>query len=394
MKEKLPTNFKVKLFCVLIAFGMWVYVMEEIDPIMIKTLENVAIDSISNMTEINDKGLTLSHGQNLSVGIDFRGKRSYLLSYINSDIKPKAYVENPKVGENILTLSLPSVNGIEYSFNPRVFFIKLEESIIEERSLEISTTGTPKTDYSVGSVALNKQTVYIEGAKGQVDKVAKITGTINVENASKNFSQKVQLTPVDQSGQLVEGVSIGGSFVVAEISMKKSKEVPIKIVLTNSAGEIISSDYLKAELDTLKITGLPEQIDSISEVKTVKIPVSDFNQFPDRAFDIEPIKGIKLEPSKVLLKVVSENEMEYILEVPKSKVRFLDGNKNEQQLQKLPETLKVKFKSSKDYQGTISEDTIRLYLDDTLEAGVYQAKLAIEYPITNIVIEPSNINLN
>ena len=91
---------------------------------------------------------------------------------------------------------------------------------------------------------------------------------------------------------------------------------------------------------------------------------------------------------------MGENEMEYILEVPKSKVRFLDGNKNEQQLQKLPETLKVKFKSSKDYQGTISEDTIRLYLDDTLEAGVYQAKLAIEYPITNIVIEPSNINLN
>lgn len=394
MKKALSRNFKVKILSVLVAFGMWVYVMEEIDPIMIKSLEGVPIDGISNIAEITDRGLTISYGQSLTVNVDLRGKRSQVLNYLNSDIKAKAYVENPKPGENILYLNLPAISGIEYNFNPRVNYINLEESIIEEKELEISLTGTPKESYSVEDFILSKNNVYIEGSKGQVGKVTQITGSVNIENAEKNFSQRVQLTPIDKNGNKVEGVIISENFVVAEVKMQKNKEVPVKLIISNTNGEQIASKALEADLDTVTITGTAEKIDAISEIKTQTINVSELNQFPAKKYDLEIIPGIKLSASKIGVVHIPEEEQDYGFAIPKEKVQLLGEIDREAIEEKLPENIEVSFKSGKEYANIIKPEQIKLYIDNSKKLDAYTIKYVIEYPVTDMLINPLNINAN
>ncbi len=394
MRSRLPNNFKIKLLSILIAFGMWIYVMEEIDPIMIRTIENVPIETIANISEVTEKGLTLSYNQDMKVGIDLRGKRSYLLAYMNSDIKPRAYIENPKAGENILTLSLPDVNGIEFSFNPAIFFVNLEESVIVEKTLDISYKGTPKESYSVGQINLNKQTVYVEGPKNQIEKVAKITGSVSIDNASRDFSQRVQLTPIDKDGQKVDGISISGSFVVAEVKMEKSKQVPIKLRLVNSGGELTQTSYLKQSSDTATITGTPDMIDKINEISTQVIFISDFNETPDKKYDFDLPGEIRIDPAKISLEIVADNEKEYILQIPKDKVQLLGNFAKEEIIEKLPPIFTVRFKSGKEYESGINDNTLKLYIDNTVQSGSYGMKFIAEYPVNNMVVDPSIINLD
>ena len=48
MKTLLNQNLKMKIFAVIFAFFMWIYVMAEVDPIIIRDIDSVPIN-ITNM---------------------------------------------------------------------------------------------------------------------------------------------------------------------------------------------------------------------------------------------------------------------------------------------------------------------------------------------------------
>lgn len=393
MKKRLPEDLKIKMLSILIAFGMWMYVMEVKNPMMTRNMDNVPIAGITNMTEITEKGLTLSYGQDLSIDIDIRGSRSYVTTYLSSGIKVEGYVDNPKVGDNVMTLSIPSVSGIEYSFNPRVFYVKLEESIIEEKSLNISTSGEPKEDFFVESIELSKEAVYIEGSKTQVDKVEQVIGSVNVENVGRSFSQRVQLTAVDKSGTEVEGVVINGGFVVADITMQKSKEVPVQLNIINSKGEPVESKALKPNIEKVTISGSADLVDAVEKIDTQAISVSDINQYPDKRYDLVSINYIKFSDNRISLVTIAEEEGEYEFSIPRGKIELLGDNKSDEIMNTLPENVLVKFRASKEYIEILGEDAMKLYIDNTVAASTYKLKYAIEYPIVDITLEPSHITI-
>lgn len=393
MKKRLPEDLKIKMLSILIAFGMWMYVMEVKNPMMTRNMDNVPIAGITNMTEITEKGLTLSYGQDLSIDIDIRGSRSYVTTYLSSGIKVEGYVDNPKVGDNVMTLSIPSVSGIEYSFNPRVFYVKLEESIIEEKSLNISTSGEPKEDFFVESIELSKEAVYIEGSKTQVDKVEQVIGSVNVENVGRSFSQRVQLTAVDKSGTEVEGVVINGGFVVADITMQKSKEVPVQLNIINSKGEPVESKALKPNIEKVTISGSADLVDAVEKIDTQAISVSDINQYPDKRYDLVSINYIKFSDNRISLVTIAEEEGEYEFSIPRDKIELLGDNKSDEIMNTLPENVLVKFRASKEYIEILGEDAMKLYIDNTVAASTYKLKYAIEYPIVDITLEPSHITI-
>lgn len=393
-KKKFSPNFKIKILSVLVAFGMWVYVMEEIDPIMVRSLENVPIASIVNSKEITDKGLAVSYDQHLTTSIDFRGKRSSLLSFLSATPSPKGYVENPKIGENELQLSLEAPSDIEYSFDPRNFIITLEESVISEKSIEIINQGTPKGNFSVGEINLSNQRVYIEGPKGQVDKVDRLVGTVSVEGADKDFSVRIQLIPMDAKDVEVGGVIVNGEYVIADVQMEESKEVPIEIVFVNSAGEIVSNKSYKPSVDTVTIIGKPQQIATIQKVQTEKIPVQSINQFIDREFDLVSIPDVNMSVNRISIQLIQEEEILYNFELDPSKIELTNAVNDERILEALPEQINVQFRASKEYETAIDEESLRLYIDNRVDATTYQIRLSIEYPINDLLIEPNQISLN
>lgn len=394
MKEKPSETFKIKILSVLVAFGMWIFVMEKIDPIIIRSLEDVQIKQITNMKEIEEQGLVLTYNQPLAVKVDLRARRSTLLNYIRITPEIKAKIENPSVGANMVTLTLDTPSGVEYSFEPKNFKINLEEGVIAEKSVDIVLEGTPKENFAVSEININKQKVYVEGAKSQVDKVANLQGTLSIEGASKDFSLKTKIAPVDAKGSLVDGVKIDTEYVIVDVRMEESKEVPVRIRLFDSFDQEVKNTGLMPSIENILITGKSEKIAKVDEIVTQKIAVSAYNQKPELEFDLQIPEGIRVSNKKIQLKVVEEEQMEYTFEIPSSEVAFTGAIKTEEIKQGLPPFISISFKASKEYEDLISTDSIKISIDNSAEQKEYPFIIKMEYPINSFAASPNHITVN
>ena len=394
IRGKFSGSFKIKLMSVLIAFGMWIFVMEKIDPIRVESIENVPIAEITNIDELYDNGLALSYDQKLSVNIDFRGKRSSLLDFLRKDPEVKATIPSPAVGENKVELVVTVPSDIEYSVEPGNFYITLEESVTSSRSIEIAHLGTPAKGYSIKGIEMNSSEAVVEGPKSQVEKINKLLGTVNVEGINKDYSVSVRLIPVDSKGAEVSGVTVKREFTSVTIGVEQSKDVPVKIRFVDEDGNVVENNSYTTDIKTVTITGAPSRLQTITEVYTQDILVDDFNQYIDRAFDLAKIEGVKMSAGRVNISAQSDLEQEYLFHVPAEDVRLIYSNDVERIRQAIPSQVEVRFKASREYEDSLSVEDITLYVDNKDVAEAYGIRFKIRYPVSDVEVNPNIFMMN
>lgn len=392
--KRLPDNFKVKIVSFFLAFIMWMFVMEKEDPVRIESIENIPVSEITNMDEIKEKGLAIVYDEVLTVNLDLKGRRSSLLDYIRKHPEIKGSIENPEAGKNRLNLFLTAPTDIEYSFEPRVLYVTLEESIVSKENIELSQTGTPKEQFSIKSITTNEKYAYVEGTKSQVDKVAKLVGEVNVENANKDYSSKIRLVPVDSKNAEVLGVSVNKEFILADVKVEQSKDVPIELVFVNSQGDKVENSSIEPSIQTVTITGSPNIIQHIERVYTEDIPVQDINLYSDKGFDLQYIDGVNMSVNRVDLIVQKDKEKQYRFEIPSSEVKLLGDIKTDEIQAALPEYISVEFSSSVEYESILTAESILLKLDNREEKNSYVLEFLIEYPVSDLLMEPKVILLS
>ena len=171
MKTLLNQNLKMKIFAVIFAFFMWIYVMAEVDPIIIRDIDSVPIN-ITNMQELELLELTPEYGTDLNVRVSLRGRRSILNAQITRGIKAEGLINNPKEGENILVVDLKDVDSnVEYTLYPSDKQINLEKKMVIRKSVSVVQTGTLPEGYEIKEIKSNPASMYIEGPKTLVDSI-------------------------------------------------------------------------------------------------------------------------------------------------------------------------------------------------------------------------------
>lgn len=393
MMKRLKEEHKVFIFSLLAAFCLWIFVMERMDPVIIRSLENVKIKEIVNIKELKEKGLVLSSGQDLSVSVDFRAKRSILLNYIRTVPDVNIRVEKPVVGDNTATLLVDAPSGVEYSFEPKTFTLKLEESAVSEKNIDIHYEGTPKENFLISQIHLSKQKAYVEGAKDRIDKVAKLTGTIDVEGVSKDYSIKARIIPVDADGTEVTDVTVDTDYTIVDVKVDESKEVPVKVRLVNSENKLVEDSSLLPSVEKVTIYGPSDKLDAIQEIATKKILVHDYNQDTDKEFELQAPEGIRLSTQQVKLIEKEDQRDLFTLEIPSSQI-VLTGTKNVDKIKKiLPPSITVALYTNKDHALSISEKDVQLLIDNTIEAQVYPIRFKAEYPVSYVTLSLNEVTI-
>lgn len=393
MKNRFSDSFKVKVLSVLIAFGMWVYIMEKEDPIRIESLESLPISEITNLHEVEERGLTFSY-EDLTVNVDVKGRRSSLLNYIRTKPVVKGTIDNPSSGQNKLLLSIVAPSDIEYSFEPRFLQVELEESVISKEVIEVIPKGQPKESFSIKKINLSRDFAYIEGPKSQVDKVEKLVAELSIDGASKDYSLKVKLTPVDSKGVEIEGVAVDREFIVADVKVEHSKEVPVELIFVNSAGEKVENDSIYPDKEKVVITGPPDKLKTIETVYSQDIFIKDINLYNDRDVDLKRIDGITMNTNRIHLKVNTDKEKDYYFDIDSSNIRLATSLREEEIRAKLPEHIGVSFRASQSYQDKISSESILLSIDNKEDKDSYEIQFSIEYPVNSILLDLKEVVLS
>ena len=364
MKTLLNQNLKMKIFAVIFAFFMWIYVMAEVDPIIIRDIDSVPIN-ITNMQELELLELTPEYGTDLNVRVSLRGRRSILNAQITKGIKTEGLINNPKEGQNILVVDLKDVDSnVEYTLYPSDKQINLEKKMVIRKSVSVVQTGTLPEGYEIKEIKSNPASMYIEGPKSLVDSITTLMTTLDVSNYDKDFSKKLKVIPVDRDNQEVKGVSINQDTVFVHAIVVKIKTVPIVLDIPNSENDELKLSGYTIDPPEVVIKGKANVIDSIKEIKTEKVELLQLVENPNLKVKLVMPTGVETQTPEITLKSSMEKVISKEFNISKERIQ-ISGNGQLPDISDNPDIsdfIAVKITTTDKIMDTISENDIRVYI--------------------------------
>ena len=243
----------------LAAFAFWGYVMSMESPTSERTFSGVEV-SISNMEKLNDvNNLSIvSESNNLVVDVILQGKKTVLNKLTSDDIK--AYID---VG-NITEAGTHSLDVKYLPFPEGTTFVAATSSSMSmkvDTKAEVEVPIVVKYDnciipdgYSVGNYVLSVDTIKVEGARADIDKIKEARITISTGTLTKSLSVRDAVPVIcDRNGREVvsEYISYDKIFVDVSVPVYLKKEIDLQYKLIHG---FYNDDTTTVSLSPSKIT--------------------------------------------------------------------------------------------------------------------------------------------
>lgn len=388
MIEKLKENTKIKLISLLSALVLWMYVMAIVDPEETKLFEGIPV-SITNMDELSNNDFVIYPEVDLTTDIYVTGKLSALQSISKDDIRVYTTINDPKKGNNGVYLRASISKGLAYEFKPDIIVIPLEKVVEEKRSIDVVVEGKYKNN--LDTIQLEKDSVKISGPESLVKEVQKLQATLKLDEKKESGVQKLELSPINGSGKVVEGVIVENSSVNANISLLVEKSVPI-----NTVFDISNENIEKYELSQSNITikGKKDIVEGITSINTKLIDLTLIKVGEPSLIELDVPEGIKIdETTKITIKIDTIKELTRKLTYNKNDIEIRNNNNSiDISTLKIPENVEVNVESIEDISN-LNKSDITLYIDLSEDNGTYQIKYDSKYEFKNITINPKDISV-
>lgn len=392
MINQLKNNTKIKIISLLSAILLWIYVMVFVDPNDNKLYENVPI-TISNMSDLNDKGLVIYPKIELTADIYVAGKLSDIQKTKKENIHIYGQINDPIEGNNRIILKANIDGNVTHKFkDSNIKIINLEKVVKEKKSIYIQLEGNSKG--KIDKVTPDKDSIIVNGPRVLVNQVQKVIAKLDAGNRVYDFTEKLKLYPVDKNGERVEGVDLESSVANVTVTLLRQKSVPIKI---NYAGNENNQDILKnykITPNTINIKGNKDIIDSIKYIETKPIDLSSMPNNISKEIALEIPKGIITDTKYITVKLeeIKPIKEEIIYSANDIEMRNLEDKFDVSKIN-VPNEIKVSFEKS-NISESIDKSDIRLYIDlnTKSEDGTYEIKYETNKEINNIEINPSKIS--
>lgn len=267
----------VQLVCVLLSFGLWIYVTNIENPIKSYELNKVPVE-IKNSDNLKSSGLTLSPNQNFYVNLKIEGSSQDLFSIDKEDFKISVDLNELvlKKGENKVMVRIeeaPQDIKIKNSTGLTIR-INTEEYKTKEVPVKSKINVISKSGYYVATPIFSPDIVLVSGPESLVDRVTSVVAEAEESNAVKTIIKNYTVIPVDDNYKEVIGVQLSQKWVEATIEINEGKTVPIKINVIGTIQNDLKLKSISSDTTEIGITGPKSILDSISEIGTENIDIS------------------------------------------------------------------------------------------------------------------------
>ena len=283
-------NLFARIICLLIACGMWVYVMTDQNPIMERSVEvRLQQNNLpSNMMVFNAPEKIL---------VRVRGSRTQLMAEnIDAQISASINLKNVTEGQQSLPITVTYSNGEVVSVTPKEVSIYVDT--VSEKKVPVTTriVGAVSSDMTIGSSVITPAEVTLRGATHRIDKVSKVVAPIDVTDHTGSFQTESELVAVSDDGYDIPNMKIIPERVMVQatmVSQMLSTNVPVKLVMSGELPKGIVVTRTEIIPDNLRITAPPSVLKNLKEIKTKPLDIS--------AIDGSTVKAVELElPEKVI----------------------------------------------------------------------------------------------
>ena len=385
----------------LIAFGLWLYVITVENPTQENTYTNLPV-TISGEGFLTDRGLMITGGTNSTMTIRVSGSRSDLKKLNASNITLIADVSNiSKAGTHQVTYTVRYPGDIAsgavetQSRQPDSITLTVEEKITKTLDIEILTTGASPTDYwadkenakllETEDAETPVTSITVSGPKSILEQISRAIITVDLTDRTQSFREIYRPTLCDSEGNPVElkgmvEASVGD--VALEMTIQRFKEVELRLNIVAGGGATEKNSSIEILPKTIRVSGNETVLESMEDfIELGTLNLGEVETDAEIPYEIKLPEGVTnlsgVAEAMVTISFPNLEIREFKVENIKA-INVPDG----MEVEFLTQSLTVKLRGPAAVIQAMSAEDVTITVDFSgVEAGTATMKAAIELPI-------------
>ncbi len=295
--RSLRDNSGLAALAIVLAFGLWIVVKDAENPTETRRLpEAIPVRPVNVPPDVWVPEIVGS--VNVRVAVE----KNVFDSLRQDEFRAVVDLENLDVGKyDDLAVDVRPLTGrgglrIEEVLPTRIS-VELSQLVSKSVRVVVQVTGEPPSDYVMSAPEPDRPTVVISGPQARVDLVTQAVATLDADGRSEDVEQALRLEPLDQRGQLVEGVSVEPSLVKITADIKRTAYqralvVSPQLIGVPAAGYNVSG--VSVNPVTVIVSGSASYIDQAVEISTQPVDVDAAEEDVVRTVSLDVPEGAKV----------------------------------------------------------------------------------------------------
>jgi YbbR domain-containing protein len=276
---KFQRNITPKLLAILFAVLFWLYVMDQVNPEMVKTIPDVKVELL-NIDNVQNQGLVMMGEKEFYVDVKLKGRRSEVIKVTSNDLLITADLEGFQKGTNNVMLSskifVANVNIESLSMNS--IKISLDRIVEVAKTVKIDYVGMIAENYTTGDLSVAPEEILVRGPESLVNNISSLRGELDLTEVSDQLIKEIPVTAIDLDGNAVNGIELGRSYVTVQLGVFRLSNIPVEVVLRGAPAngyKLVKAEVLPA---LVTIRGEDALISTVEKVNTEEIDLSGMTE--------------------------------------------------------------------------------------------------------------------
>ena len=265
-KENLPA----RIICLLVACGLWVYVMTDQNPIMERNVE-------VRLQQMNLPNHMMAFNVPDKVVVNVRGTRTKVSDNLENKIVATLNMKTATEGQQTIPVKVSFPNGDVVQVIPSEVSVYVDT--VSEKKVPVVTriVGAISNDMTIGHSTITPPQVTLRGATHRIDKVNKVVAPIDVTDHQGDFQSESELVAVSDDGYDIPNMKIIPERVMVQatmVSQMLSVDIPVKLVMSGELPKGIIVTKSEVLPDKVRITAPPSMLKELKAINTKPVDVS------------------------------------------------------------------------------------------------------------------------
>ena len=303
----------VKIICVLLSFGLWLYVSTVENPLRSYELKNIPVE-LTNENSLTDSKFAIANKQQFTVDLKLEGSSSEITKVKKEDFKIVADMSAYalKNGENTIPVQIVSYpENIDIKNNGFLGIkVDLEELVQKDFTIKSKVKINYKENIYEKEQTINPKIVTVTGGKSSIERISEAILAGEEKDIDKNKESEYEIKFIDSSGNEVNNIKSDNETAKLSIVVTNGKVVPINLKTAGIIPQGFILEGYELSKNNINILGDIQNLGKIESIDTESVDISSLQADSEVDVKLNLPEAISVESGentiKVKFKVIKE----------------------------------------------------------------------------------------
>lgn len=273
MRKRLTNNLGLKILSVMVAFVIWLVILNVDDPTITTRITGIDVKTI-NGESITGAGMYYEVESNDQVTVVVKGKKSIVDTLTESDFYAVADLSKYSITNAVpIEVSLAK----KYASEPEIvegknqtMMLSVENYLTKQFEVMIQTKGEPAKDYyiSVDEINASPNRINVSAPESVMKKISEVRIDVYVNDVNKEFRVIAEPKAYDVNGTHIKSdkIKFGVNSISVSANPLKIKSIPVEINIAGNLEDGYIITQQECSLKELRIAGTKTSLDKIDKI--------------------------------------------------------------------------------------------------------------------------------